>query len=120
MKAIVDLCKQHAGMVIVMAIFPRNDNMAVMPEIDRINASLARLNDGDRVRFLNVNDKLTDGDGRLFAGMMNAKDALHPTLQGYQVWADALKPMFTERLGPPNATDRAPAPTGDPRRTAAK
>ena len=32
----------------------------------------------------------------------------------YQVWADALKPIFTELLGPPAATDTAPPPTGDP------
>ena len=32
--------------------------------------------------------------------MMNA-DKLHPALKGYQVWADALKPLFTELLGPP-------------------
>jgi lysophospholipase L1-like esterase len=66
------------------------------------------------VRFLNINDKLADKDGVLFEGMLNARDKLHPTLQGYQVWADALKPIFTEILGPPAATDHAPPPTGDP------
>jgi hypothetical protein len=45
--------------------------------------------------------------------MMNA-DKLHPALPGYQVWADALKPIFRELLGPPSATDHAPLPTGDP------
>ena len=43
-----------------------------------------------------------------------AGDKLHPTLKGYQVWADELKPIFTELLGPPAKEDRAPAPTGDP------
>ena len=42
------------------------------------------------------------------------RDGLHPTLMGYQVWADALKPMFTELLGPPAKEDQAPPPTGDP------
>jgi hypothetical protein len=65
------------------------------------------------VRYVDVNDKLADKDGRLFEGMMNA-DKLHPALPGYQVWADALKPIFTEILGPPAAIDRAPPPTGDP------
>jgi hypothetical protein len=46
--------------------------------------------------------------------MMNAGDKLHPTLKGYQVWADALKPVFTELLGPPAKEDHAPEPTGDP------
>jgi hypothetical protein len=46
--------------------------------------------------------------------MMNAADKLHPTVKGYQVWADALKPIFSELLGPPGSEDHAPPPTGDP------
>jgi hypothetical protein len=46
--------------------------------------------------------------------MMNTRDKLHPQLQGYQVWADGLKPIFTELLGPPAKEDHAPPPTGDP------
>jgi lysophospholipase L1-like esterase len=106
--------KAPAATIVVMGIFPRNDNMALMPVIDRINRNLSRLADGRKVRYLNVNDKLADGDGRLFSGMMNAKDRLHPTVQAYQVWADALKPVLTELLGPPAAADHAPPPTGDP------
>ena len=41
-------------------------------------------------------------------------DKLHPTLKGCQVWADALKPIFTELLGPHAAAAHAPSPTGDP------
>ena len=81
-----------------------------------INANLARLADGKQVRYLNINDKLADKDGQLFDGMMNA-DKLHPALKGYQVWADALKPIFTEIARPPAATDHAPPPTGDPSAT---
>jgi lysophospholipase L1-like esterase len=114
--AIVNLCQQKApgATIILTAIFPRNDNMAVMPEINRINANLAKLAGGKKVRFLNINDRLADKDGVLFEGMLNERDKLHPTLKGYQVWADALKPIFTEILGPPAATDHAPPPTGDP------
>ena len=60
-----------------------------------------------------LNDKLADKNGKLFDGMMTP-DNLHPTVRGYQVWADALKPIFLELLGPPAATDQAPPPTGDP------
>jgi lysophospholipase L1-like esterase len=87
--------------------------LAVVPTFNAINANLARLADGKRVRFLNVNEKLADKDGVLFEGMMN-RDKLHPALPGYQVWADGLKPILTELLGPPAATDHAPPPTGDP------
>ena len=108
------LCRRKAprATIVLTGIFPRNDNMAVMPEIDAINANLAKLADGRSVRFLNVNDKLADAQGTLFEGM--AGDKLHPTLKGYQVWADGLTPILTELLGPRASTDLAPPPTGDP------
>jgi lysophospholipase L1-like esterase len=104
--------KAPEATIIVTAIFPRNDNIAVMPTIDRINENIAKLADGDKIRFLNINDKLADEEGRLREGMM--ADGLHPTLRGYQVWADALIPILTELLGPPATEDLAPPPTGDP------
>ncbi len=103
--------KAPAATVVLMAVFPRNDNMAVMPVIDAINQKLAQLA-GPRVRFLNINDKLADGEGRLLEGM--TVDKLHLSLEGYQVWAGALKPVLTELLGPPATEDHAPPPTGDP------
>jgi hypothetical protein len=33
--------------------------------------------------------------------MMNARDRLHPTLKGYRIWAEALRPVLMELLGPP-------------------
>jgi lysophospholipase L1-like esterase len=103
-----------AATIIVMGIFPRNDNMAFIPVINRINHNLSEFADGKKIRYLNINDKLADGNGRLVDGMMNAKDKLHPTVKAYQIWADALKPILTELLGPPAAVDHAPPPTGDP------
>jgi lysophospholipase L1-like esterase len=115
-KAIVDLCQKKApnATVVLTAIFPRNDNIAVMPTIDRINEKLAAFADGQRVRFLNINARLAHPDGTLIDGVMNERDKLHPTLKGYQAWADALKPILRERLGPPASVDLAPPPTGDP------
>jgi len=104
--------KAPAATIVVMGIFPRNDNMAWVPVIDRINGNLSRFADGRKVRYLNVNDQLAGRDGRLLYGM--SKDRLHPTVKGYQVWADTLKPVLTELLGPPAAVDHAPPPTGDP------
>jgi len=115
-KAIIAICQQKApsATVIVTAIFPRNDNLAVIPTIARINEKVATLADGKRVRFLDINDRLADSNGRLVDGVLNERDKLHPTLKGYQIWADALKPIFRELLGPPATTDLAPPPTGDP------
>ena len=115
LEAIIKACEKSApnATLILMGIFPRNDNLAVIPTIHQINRNLARLADGRKIRYLDINDRLADKQGRLFPGMMNA-DQLHPTLQGYQLWADALKPLLTELLGPPAHTDHAPPPTGDP------
>jgi Lysophospholipase L1 and related esterases len=105
--------KAPGATIVVTGIFPRNDNMAVMPTIDKINANLSKLADGKKIRYLNINDKLANRDGKLFEGVMNP-DNLHPALKGYQLWADALKRIFTELLGPPAKEDHAPPPTGDP------
>jgi lysophospholipase L1-like esterase len=115
LTAVVNTMRAKApnATLILMAIFPRNDNIAVMQTINRINASLEKLADGRKVRYLDINDRLADKDGKLFPGMMDP-DALHPAIKGYQVWADALKPLFTELLGSRAKEDYAPPPTGDP------
>jgi lysophospholipase L1-like esterase len=111
--AVINLMRTKApnALIIVTGIFPRNDNPAVMATINKINDNLSRLS--GPIRLLNVNDKLADKDGKLFEGMMNA-DKLHPAIKGYQVWADALKAIFYEVLGPPEKQDHSPPPTGDP------
>jgi lysophospholipase L1-like esterase len=99
--------------IVLMGITLRNDNMAYVPVIRQVNAQLAKLADGKSVRFLDLNDKLADATGKLNPGMTDP-DQLHLAVPGYQVWADALKPVLTSLLGPPAATDSAPPPTGDP------
>ena len=115
-KAILDVMRDKAprATIVLMGVLPRNDNVSLLPTINLINARLATFADGKTVRFLNINDRLATPDGRLLDGMM--ADGLHPATRGYQVWADALKPIFTELLGPPATEDLAPPPTGDPSR----
>ncbi|MHB8636527.1 MAG: GDSL-type esterase/lipase family protein [Fimbriimonadaceae bacterium] len=113
-EAIVKVCQEKApaATVIVTAIFPRNDNMTYLPTIAKANRALAKFADGKRVRFLDVNSQLADSTGKLYEGM--TVDHLHPSPKGYQIWADGLKPILTELLGPPSREDHAPPPTGDP------
>jgi lysophospholipase L1-like esterase len=115
-RAIIDECQKQAPdvTIVLMAIFPRNDNVAFMPIIDAINTRIGQFADGKKVRFLNVNDKLADKEGLLHRGMADEHDKLHLDVRGYQVWADGLKPIFHELLGPPATIDCAPPPTGDP------
>jgi lysophospholipase L1-like esterase len=114
LRAVVETCRRKApaATVILTAIFPRNDEITVMPEIRAINANLSRIADGRTVRYLDVNARLADANGRLFDGMM--VDGLHPTVKCYEVWAEGLKPLLTQLLGPPAETDEAPPPTRDP------
>jgi lysophospholipase L1-like esterase len=116
-QALIDALREKApkATIIVMGILPRNDGrnpMAVMASINRINDNIAKLADGKSIRYLNINSKLADRDGTLFPGM--TEDRLHLSVKGYQVWADALKPLLRELLGPPAKEDHAPPPTGDP------
>jgi lysophospholipase L1-like esterase len=117
-KAIVDICRQKApaATLLLTAIFPRNDNMAVVPVINQANQEIAKLANGKSIRYIDINSKIADADGKFFEGMVNS-DKLHPTINTYQIWADALKPIFHEILGPPASTDHAPPPTGDPSQT---
>jgi lysophospholipase L1-like esterase len=116
-QAVVDTCKEKApkAKIIVMGITPRNgkgNTTEVIPEIKEINKRVAKMADDKTVYYLDINDKLADADGKLFEGM--TIDNLHLSVKGYQVWADALKPLLTKFLGKPAKTDHAPAPTGDP------
>jgi lysophospholipase L1-like esterase len=107
--------KAPKATIIVMGILPRNDGVrptALIPSIKRINEHIAKFADGKTIRYVNINDKLADPDGKLLEG--TTVDRLHLSLKGYQVWADALKPLLTELLGPRGKEDHAPPPTGDP------
>jgi lysophospholipase L1-like esterase len=114
LKATLDVCREKApdAVVILMGITPRNDNPAALATINQVNERVARFADGKKVRYLSINDKLANKEGKFLEGM--SPDRLHLSAKGYQVWADALKPLLTELLGPPAKEDLAPPPTGDP------
>lgn len=112
--ALVETCRAKApeATIIVTAIFPRNDSPASNALIAEANRRIAALADGKKVRFLDINSRLADADGKLFDGV--TVDQLHLSLKGYEIWARALEPLLTELLGPRGTEDHAPAPTGDP------
>ena len=118
LRALVALMRHKApdATIVLTGIFPREDSLPTAPainaEIARINRGLAAMADGRTIRYIDVTDRLTSADGRLRPELF--MDALHPNVRGYQVWADALKPVLHELLGPPAREDHAPPPTGDP------
>lgn len=103
-KACLNALRQRApkARILLMGITPRNTNGTtdLIPTIDQINSRIAKFADGKTIKYLNLNDQLADKDGKLHDGM--AEDGLHLTNKGYQVWADAMKPILIEWLGPPS------------------
>jgi lysophospholipase L1-like esterase len=98
--------------VVLTGITPRNDNPDVMPIVNSANRQISKLANGKAIRYISINEQLALPNDQLREGM--TIDGLHLTPQAYQHWANGLKPILTEILGPPAATDSAPPPTGDP------
>jgi len=75
--------------ILLLAIFPRGAGPtdANRMKNDEANKIIARLDDGKHVFFKSINDKFLDDQGRLI-GFRN--DNLHPTAQGYEIWAMAV------------------------------
>ncbi len=97
--------------VLVLAVFPRGarkDKDGKIPDanitdaarrteiINAVNVELAKLDDGQNVRFLDINAVFLGQDGKIPFSIM--PDQLHPNAAGYQLWADAMKPRLTEML----------------------
>jgi lysophospholipase L1-like esterase len=93
--------------VLLLAIFPRgprkdkagvvtDDGVSRMKIIQAANTELAKLDDGKTVRFLDINKRFLGNDGTIPDVLM--PDQLHPNAAGYQLWADAMKPLLTEMM----------------------
>ena len=111
-EAIVATCREQApdAVIVLTGIFPRSEQ-AVAREIEQINRRLQRYARAQDLRFIDISRELgTDG---LLRPEMSG-DGLHLSLDGYEVWAQALKPVLREILGPPAGIDEAPPPTGNP------
>jgi beta-glucosidase len=101
-KKIVQLVRDKTGAkVLLLAVFPRGDteeNTHVQREkLREINRTIAKLDDGKNVRYLDLWDKFTDKDGNIATEIM--RDHLHPTAAGYQIWAESMDPLLKEMMG---------------------
>jgi lysophospholipase L1-like esterase len=76
--------------ILLLGIFPRSTAKdPVRATIAEINKIISKLDDGDRVRYLDIGAKFLDADGNIPRDVMS--DALHPTSKGYEIWAEAVK-----------------------------
>ena len=100
-RRIIDIIrKKHPeSKIALMPIFPRNASPT-----DKFRVGNAKVNDiikgyadGKSVLWLDFNDKFLEPDGTLTKRVMN--DLLHPNEVGYQIWWEAIHPLFREVCG---------------------
>ena len=84
--------------ILLLGVFPRGAKAddPYRAQIKTVNDSIAKLDDGDHVKYLDIGAKFLADDGTLPADVM--PDALHPNEKGYQIWADAIGPVLDEML----------------------
>lgn len=76
--------------ILLLGIFPRSTaNDPVRATIDEINTIISRLDDGDRVHYLDIGSEFLDAEGNIPRDVMI--DGLHPSTKGYEIWAEAVK-----------------------------
>lgn len=83
--------------VLLLGIFPRSATASDpwRAKIKQVNTQLAKLDDGDKTRYLDIGDDFLNPDGTL-KGIRT--DHVHPTPEGYQIWADAMNPLLTQMM----------------------
>jgi lysophospholipase L1-like esterase len=90
--------KSPTTKVLLLGIFPRGAT-AEDKRRDRIvaiNKEIAKLDDGKKVRYLDIGQKFLGENGTLSKEIM--WDALHLTTRGYEIWAEAITPTLKEML----------------------
>jgi lysophospholipase L1-like esterase len=58
--------------------------------------TIAKLDDGKNIHFLDIGDKFLQADGSLSKDIM--PDYLHLSVAGYQIWADAIGPKLADLM----------------------
>jgi lysophospholipase L1-like esterase len=84
--------------MLLLGIFPRGETPtdSLREQVTAVNSALARLDDGGRVKFLDLNEKFLAADGTLSRGLF--PDLIHPNTKGYQIWADAMEGTLAEMM----------------------
>ena len=91
--------RQPKAKVVLVPVFPRGekpDGWARRRNAE-INGLIRGFADGGRVIWCDFGDRLLQPDGTISKAMM--PDFLHPQAAGYDIWADAVAPLFARIVG---------------------
>jgi lysophospholipase L1-like esterase len=84
--------------VLLLGIFPfREDFCAQRAKALEVNQALHKLEDGNSVFFLDLGHLFIQPDGRIAKRIM--ADFLHPSAEGYRLWAEGMEPTLARLLG---------------------
>lgn len=84
--------------VLLLAIFPRGEHPNPQREKNARASELAsEVADGTMVQYLDIGPAFLDSEGGLSKTIM--PDYLHLTVDGYQIWAEAIEKKVSEMLG---------------------
>jgi lysophospholipase L1-like esterase len=83
--------------ILLLGVFPRGrPNDPVRGTIAEINRTIAKLEDGERVHYLDIGAKFLAPDGSIPADVMS--DLLHPSTKGYEIWAEAVREPLSKLM----------------------
>lgn len=88
--------------VLLLGIFPRgadpNDRttQTLRFRIRSANELIARMHDGKSVHYLDIGARFLDEHAFIPPEIM--PDGLHPAEKGYEIWADAMQPLFDQLI----------------------
>ena len=83
--------------VFVLGIFPfREDFNTQRGKALQVNQALYHLADERNIFFLDIGHLLIQPNGKISKEIM--RDFLHPTAEGYRIWAEAIEPKLRELM----------------------
>jgi lysophospholipase L1-like esterase len=95
--------KQPQAKILLLAVFPRGEKPTTpakanldRDKLKQVNDTIAKLDDGKNIHFLDIGSKFLQPDGSITKEIM--PDFLHLSAAGYQIWADAIGPKLAELM----------------------